>query len=631
MHHRIEYDAERHIAAKTVCSRRAEDIAIRSSSRWLRRARRQYEKGQFNFMSESTQGRLRRDQDEPEEREAGTSRSTSVASKPLRPLDGPVEPAKGKASAKPKIGDTRPAPPVPMESGIAGYSVGATTPADSRKQTSGGPGDPAAGAGHTGRKRSRSRGRRRKPRAAADRSAAADSSKETVHDPDQGSASTGSGAGADPAGEGASRRRVGRYLMCVHVEGEVSHIAVLEGRSLVEHLVSRAQSSPSQIDGNVYLGRVETVLPGMEAAFVDIGTPKSAVLYWGDIRYDPDDLLDSAQEAPARIEQVLRAGQTILCQVIKNPIGAKGARLTQAVSLPGRFLVVIPGAPKAFGISRRLDDKERRRLRRAIEPIRPEGMGVIVRTAAAAASQAELRRDFDELKGRWEGIIAERERQRSPALLYSEPGLALRVVREELNREYRAVVVDDPETYEKVRGYVASVNPDLLDRVEYYDTSVERLSLFERYHVHEQLQKALDRKVWLPSGGSLIIERTEALTVIDVNTGRNVRKSNLEETVYKNNLEAAEEIARQLRLRDIGGIIVIDFIDMEQKSNRANVAKALKAALARDKTRTQVSEVSALGLVEMTRKRVSEGLVESLSEVCPTCSGRGIVVDELFV
>lgn len=419
--------------------------------------------------------------------------------------------------------------------------------------------------------------------------------------------------------------------MCVHVEGDVSHIAVLEGRSLVEHLVSRAQGSSSEIDGNIYLGRVETVLPGMEAAFVDIGTPKSAVLYWGDIRYDPADLLDGAGAPSARIEQVLRAGQTIVCQVIKNPIGAKGARLTQEVSLPGRFLVAIPGTSKAFGISRRLEDKERKRLRRLIETIKPDGMGVIVRTAAAGASREELQRDLDELSERWNAIVAEKDRQRSPAILYSEPGLALRVVREELNRDYRAVVVDDRRTFEQVRSYLGRTNPDLVDRVELYDTAVESLSLFERYHVHQQLQKALDRKVWLPSGGSLIIERTEALTVIDVNTGRNVGKSNLEETVYKNNLEAAEEVARQLRLRDIGGIIVIDFIDMEKKENRANVVKQLKAALGRDKTRTQVFDVSPLGLVEMTRKRVSEGLVESLSQICPSCAGRGIIVDELFM
>jgi ribonuclease E len=414
--------------------------------------------------------------------------------------------------------------------------------------------------------------------------------------------------------------------MCVHVRPHATQIAVLEGRILVEHYVSRVSDDATQIDGNIYRGRVQNVLPGMEAAFVDIGTPKNAVLYRGDVRYDLDDI-ESGPSSTLRIEQLLKPGQLIVCQVTKNPIGAKGARLTQEVSLPGRFVVMVPNS-SAFGISKRLDDAERRRLRRIVDDTRPAGHGLIVRTAAEGASREELAGDVVRLMAQWEAIEAEANRSNAPGLLYREPDLAVRIVREEFNREYRGVVIDDVELFQQVHDYVEQVNPELADRVEYYDPTAENLPVFERFHVHEQLHKALDRKVWLPSGGSIIIERTEALTVIDVNTGKNVGTSNLEETVYRNNLEAAEEIARQLRLRDIGGIIVVDFIDMEVRENRGKVAAALRAALARDKTRTQAFDISELGLVEMTRKRVSEGLVESLSGVCAVCGGRGIVLDE---
>ncbi|MGH9090931.1 MAG: Rne/Rng family ribonuclease [Acidimicrobiales bacterium] len=443
---------------------------------------------------------------------------------------------------------------------------------------------------------------------------------------------------AGEAGEGSRRSRgrrrggrdrkgksVGRYLVCVHVQGEVTQIAMLEGRSLVEHYVSRAADATTQIDGNIYRGRVQNVLPGMEAAFVDIGIPKNAVLYRGDVRYDRDDV-EAGGSAQPRIEDVLRPGQTIVCQVTKNPIGAKGARLTQEVSLPGRFAVLVPNS-SAFGISKRLGDNERKRLRKIIDEVRPPGHGLIVRTAAESASEEELRRDVVGLLDQWKAIDAEASRATAPGLLYREPDLAVRILREELNGEYRGVVVDDEALFRQVRDYVAMVSPELAERVELYDPEAEGQPLFERYHVHEQLHKALDRKVWLPSGGSLIIERTEALTVIDVNTGKNVGRTNLEETVYRNNLEAAEEVARQLRLRDIGGIIVIDFIDMEIRENREKVATALRNALARDKTRTQVFDISELGLVEMTRKRISEGLIESVSSVCEVCKGRGIVLD----
>ncbi|MGP8060511.1 MAG: Rne/Rng family ribonuclease [Acidimicrobiales bacterium] len=417
--------------------------------------------------------------------------------------------------------------------------------------------------------------------------------------------------------------------MAVHVQPNVTQISMLEGRTLVEHYVARAADETTQIDGNIYRGRVQNVLPGMEAAFIDIGIPKNAVLYRGDVRYDRDDIEGGGQGqgSQPRIEDVLKAGQNILCQVTKNPIGAKGARLTQEVSLPGRFAVLVPNS-SAFGISKRLGDNERRRLRRIVDEVRPAGHGLIVRTAAEGASEDELRRDVNGLLEQWKAIEAEASRSDAPGLLYREPDLAVRILREELNSEYRGVVIDDPVLYEQVRDYVGTVSPELAERVELYDTEAEGQPIFDRYHVHEQLHKALDRKVWLPSGGSLIIERAEALTVIDVNTGKNVGKTNLEETVFRNNMEAAEEVARQLRLRDIGGIIVIDFIDMEIMANRAEVIHTFREALARDKTRSQVFDISELGLVEMTRKRISEGLVESYSETCPTCGGRGIVFDE---
>jgi ribonuclease E len=430
-------------------------------------------------------------------------------------------------------------------------------------------------------------------------------------------------------------RPVGRYLMCVHVRPDLVQIAVLQGRSLIEHYVSRPSDDVAQIHGNIYVGRVQNVLPGMEAAFVDIGTPKNAVLYRGDVQYDPEDLLEPAKDKARvsdrpRIEQLLKNKQLIVTQVTKNPIGAKGARLTQEVSLPGRFVVLIPNS-KTYGISKRLADDERRRLRSILDRVKPDEHGLIVRTAAESVSEEELRADVLRLAGQWETISARAKQARGPALLYREPGLAVRVIREELNADYRGVVIDDPALYAEVRDYVGALNPELADRIEYYDHETEGLPLFEKHHVHEQLHKALDRKVWLPSGGSLIIEHTEALTVIDVNTGKNVGTSNLEETVFNNNLEAADEIARQLRLRDIGGIIVIDFIDMEIRENRHKVVAAFREALARDKTRTQVFDISDLGLVEMTRKRIGEGLLTAFAHTCPDCDGRGLVVDHSLI
>ncbi len=423
-------------------------------------------------------------------------------------------------------------------------------------------------------------------------------------------------------------RPVGRYLMCVQVRPTLTQVAVLEGRNLIEHYVSRPADDISQIHGNIYLGKVQNVLPGMEAAFVDIGTPKNAVLYRGDVQYDAEDIVEKGNNL--RIEQMLKAKQLIICQVTKNPIGAKGARLTQEVSLPGRFVVLIPNS-KTYGISKRLPDDTRKRLRNILDRVKPAEHGLIVRTAAENATEHELRADMTRLLDQWNAIEAKAKKANSPTLLYREPELAVRVIREEFNAEYRGVIIDDRRLYDDVKDYVSAFNPELADRIEFHDQEADGLPIYERHHVHEQLHKALDRKVWLPSGGSLIIEHTEALTVIDVNTGKNVGTTNLEETVFRNNLEAAEEVAKQLRLRDIGGIVVIDFIDMEIRDNRKKVVEAFRTALARDKTRTQVFDISELGLVEMTRKRIGEGLLTNFADQCPNCDGRGVVIDHALL
>ncbi|MGI8686750.1 MAG: Rne/Rng family ribonuclease [Acidimicrobiales bacterium] len=537
-----------------------------------------------------------------------------------RTPDLPDPPGEGRP--RPRIGDSRPAPPlvpkVPPPRPSARVTP-AVAPADGRAATaSPDGGDDQDGALRKSRRRG-GRGRSGTKKAGTPRrEGAAKGSGPAIFEGD---------AVERPKARERKGRPVGRYLMCVHVSGGTTQIAVLEGRSLIEHYVSRAQDDANQIDGNMYLGRVQNVLPGMEAAFVDMGTPKNAVLYRGDLRYDADDVEGGAPSSQARIEHLLRPGQSILCQVTKNPIGTKGARLTQEVSIPGRFVVLVPNS-STYGISKRLSDDERKRLRRILDDVRPDKHGLIVRTAAEGASAEELSRDVAMLLGRWNEIESKAKKLSAPALLYREPDMAVRVIREEFNHDYRGVVIDDESLYRDVRDYVASISPEVADRVKYFDPAAGSLPMFEHFHVHEQLHRALDRKVWLPSGGSLIIERTEALTVIDVNTGKNVGKSNLEETVFRNNLEAAEEVARQLRLRDVGGIIVIDFIDMEILANRAELLRVFRDALSRDKTRTQVFEVSELGLVQMTRKRVSEGLVEAFSLTCPTCAGRGIVYDE---
>ena len=542
---------------------------------------------------------------------------------------------------KPQIGDTRPAPPsedggddAPGGGGGEGRPGEGTSSSARRRRRrggrsrgSGGGGDDQNGGGGQGGNRGGGRGgggNRNQGGGNRGGGREAVTPVEALMTDDEDALELDEKSLKRRRGRRRKGRAVGRYSMAVSMTGGVTQIAVLEGRSLVEHQVSRPSDDISQIHGNIYIGRVQNVLPGMEAAFIDISTPKNAVLYRGDVQYDPEDIEEKGQ---ARIEQILKNGQTIICQVTKNPIGAKGARLTQEVSLPGRFVVLVPGT-STYGISKRLPDNERKRLRGILDKVKLDGHGVIVRTAAENVTEEEITRDLNRLVEQWRQIEALAKKSKAPALLYREPDMALRVIREEFNPDYRSVTIDDPTLADQVRDYVDSVSPGLGERVEYYDAEAEGLSLFERLHIHEQIHKALDRKVWLPSGGSLIIEHTEALTVIDVNTGKNVGKSSLEETVFVNNLEAAEEIARQLRLRDIGGIIVIDFIDMEVKANRAAVGKTFREALSRDKTRTQVFDISELGLVEMTRKRIGEGLIESLSTTCPTCAGWGRIVDD---
>ncbi len=412
--------------------------------------------------------------------------------------------------------------------------------------------------------------------------------------------------------------RITDKLMVITEHGDRDQIAVLEEEILVQHYVTR--TGATSMVGNVYLGRVQNVLPGMEAAFVDIGRGRNGVLYAGEVNYRPEDL-----EGPApRIEQVLKSGQGVMVQVTKDPMGGKGARLTAQISLPGRYLVFAPDQSLS-GISRRLPDEERKRLKSIMRKIKPEGHGVIVRTAAEGASEENLTRDLDRLVRQWNEIQKQAKKVKAPEVLYEEPELTVRVFRDLFtDEEYRELVTDSPRVHEKIMGYVRDVAPDLEPKVR---LTQGKLPAFEEHRIVEQIHKALDRKVWLPSGGYLIIERTEAMTIVDVNTGKSVGKTNLEETVVNTNLEAAKEVARQLRLRDIGGIIVIDFIDMLLEKNKKQVEDTMKDALALDKTRSQVFEIGPLGLMQVTRKRVSGGLVESFSETCPTCEGRGILVN----
>jgi ribonuclease E len=442
--------------------------------------------------------------------------------------------------------------------------------------------------------------------------------------PETGAAAKG-GPATSRSRKGPPRRRPQRAgqsaterMMLVHREAGRTQIAVLEKGLIVEHYVTRAEDR--SLVGNIYLGRVQNVLPGMEASFVAIGEARNGVLYAGEIGIAGDE----AEEIP-RIETVLETGQSILVQVTKDPMRAKGARLTALLSIAGRHLVLVPNAG-SLGVSRRLGDAERARLRNLVTSIRPEGHGLIVRTAAAGARRADLERDLKRLLDIWDEIEERRRRVKAPALVYEEPELELRVIRDLFNRDVERCIVDDSQLESKLRRYVRQTTPDLDHRLVLYQGE---LPIFEQFRITEQIRKSLDKKVWLPSGGHIVIDRTEAMTVVDVNTGKFVGKSTLEETVFRTNLEAALEIARQLRLRDIGGIIVIDFIDMEDSANREELVRVFRAALSNDRTRTQVFDISPLGVVQMTRKNVSTGIVEAFSEPCPTCDGRGIIIHDV--
>ncbi|MEU2416608.1 Rne/Rng family ribonuclease [Brachybacterium paraconglomeratum] len=415
----------------------------------------------------------------------------------------------------------------------------------------------------------------------------------------------------------ARRESVKRSMVVRERQGS-TQIAVLEDDVLVEHYV--AQKSQTSMVGNVYVGKVQNVLPSMEAAFVDIGKGRNAVLYAGEVNWDAVGL----EGQPRRIELALKSGDPVLVQVTKDPIGHKGARLTSQISLPGRYVVFVPGGSMT-GISRKLPDTERNRLKKIMRQIIPEDAGVIVRTAAEGASEEELTRDVERLTAQWEKIQKSQKSRSAPVALSQEPDIAIKVVRDVFNEDFTSLVVEGGKVYDDVHSYVSEVAPDLLERVTRH---VGEKDVFAKHRIDEQLLKAMDRKVYLPSGGSLVIDRTEAMTVVDVNTGKFTGSGgSLEETVTKNNLEAAEEIVRQLRLRDIGGIIVIDFIDMVLEANRDLVLRRLVECLGRDRTKHQVAEVTSLGLVQMTRKRVGQGLVETFSSTCEHCHGRGMTVD----
>lgn len=418
----------------------------------------------------------------------------------------------------------------------------------------------------------------------------------------------------------ARRESVDRQMLVRQKDGRIQ-IGVLEDGVLAEHFVSKTQQD--SLIGNVYLGKVQNVLPSMEAAFVDIGRGRNAVLYAGEVNWDVTGL----DGAPRKIENALKPGDSVLVQVTKDPIGHKGARLTSQVSLPGRFLVYVPGGSMT-GISRKLPDTERARLKKILKDKLPEGAGVIVRTAAEGASEEELTHDINRLRAQWEEIQEKANSRKvlAPEMLYQEPDLMIKTVRDVFNEDFTAMIVQGENAWDSIEAYVTYVAPDLVSRLQQWDSADD---LFDHYRINEQLAKALDRKVYLPSGGSLVIDRTEAMTVVDVNTGKFTGSGgNLEETVTKNNLEAAEEIVRQLRLRDIGGIIVIDFIDMVLESNRDLVLRRLIECLGRDRTKHQVAEVTSLGLVQMTRKRLGTGLLEVFSEPCEQCAGRGLVVHD---
>ncbi|MEY3128694.1 MAG: hypothetical protein RL405_14 [Actinomycetota bacterium] len=414
----------------------------------------------------------------------------------------------------------------------------------------------------------------------------------------------------------ARREAVDRTMVVRSKDGKIQ-LGVLEDKVLVEHYVAKA--SEASLIGNVYLGKVQNVLPSMEAAFVDIGRGRNAVLYSGEVDWE----LAETGNKSRRIELALKSGDTVLVQVTKDPVGQKGARLTSQISLPGRYLVYVPNG-SMNGISRKLPESERARLKKILKEVLPEDAGVIVRTASEGATEEQLTLDVQRLQQQWAEIEKKVKKGNAPVLLHSEPDLLVKIVRDVFNEDFQKMVISGGDSYEVISEYLQGVAPDLLERVEIYKGEKD---IFDEYRIGEQIAKALDRKVYLPSGGSLVIDRTEAMTVVDVNTGKFVGSGgNLEETVTKNNLEAAEELVRQLRLRDIGGIVVVDFIDMVLESNRDLVLRRLMECLSRDRTKHQVAEVTSLGLVQMTRKKLGIGLLEAFSEPCEACASRGVIV-----
>lgn len=416
----------------------------------------------------------------------------------------------------------------------------------------------------------------------------------------------------------ARRESVDRTMVVRDKDGRIQ-IGVLEDGLLVEHYV--AESQGGSLIGNVYIGKVQNVLPSMEAAFVDIGRGRNAVLYSGEVDWDAAE----TGNQPRRIELALKSGDQVLVQVTKDPVGQKGARLTSQVSLPGRFLVYVPGGNMS-GISRKLPEGERQRLKQILKGTLPEDAGVIVRTAAEGASEEQLTLDVERLQAQWETINEKVKKGKAPLLLHSEPDLLVKIIRDVFNEDFQKLVVSGETAHSTIKEYLETVAPELIERLSSYD-GVE--DVFDNYRLGDQIAKALERKVYLPSGGSLVIDRTEAMTVVDVNTGKFIGSGgNLEETVTKNNLEAAEELVRQLRLRDIGGIVVVDFIDMIQESNQEMVRRRLLECLSRDRTKNQVSEITSLGLVQMTRKKIGVGLLETFGETCDCCGGRGMVIHD---
>ncbi len=414
-----------------------------------------------------------------------------------------------------------------------------------------------------------------------------------------------------------ARREAVERTMIVRSKDEKIQLGVLEDKVLVEHYVAKA--SEASLIGNVYLGKVQNVLPSMEAAFVDIGRGRNAVLYSGEVDWE----LAETGNQPRRIELALKSGDTVLVQVTKDPVGQKGARLTSQISLPGRYLVYVPNG-SMNGISRKLPESERARLKKILKEVLPEEAGVIVRTASEGATEEQLTLDVQRLQEQWADIEKKVKKGNAPVLLHSEPDLLVKIVRDVFNEDFQKMVISGGDSHQVITEYLQGVAPDLLERIEIYKGEKD---IFDEYRIGEQIAKALERKVYLPSGGSLVIDRTEAMTVVDVNTGKFVGSGgNLEETVTKNNLEAAEELVRQLRLRDIGGIVVVDFIDMVLESNRDLVLRRLMECLSRDRTKHQVAEVTSLGLVQMTRKKLGIGLLEAFSEPCEACASRGVIV-----